>query len=89
MCKNNATIEELERQYNELGKMINKRKQEEENAKRERLAKEQESRRLEIADKQDEVRKLIAEYIKDYGSYYYESSSDSVYEFPYLYHMFF
>lgn len=90
MSKDNVSIEELERQYNELGDMINKRKKEEETRKQERLAKEKESRRLEIADKQEELRKLIAAFVEDYGYYHYETNVDfNDDEFSYLWHMFF
>jgi hypothetical protein len=83
MYKNNIPIEELERQYKEIGDMIAQRKQE-------ILAREKESRRLEIVDKQDELRKLIAAFIEDYGYYHYETSIDSNDdEFSYLWHMFF
>lgn len=89
MSKNNASIEELERQYRELGEMIDKRKKEEESRKQEQLAKEKESRRLEIADKQEELLKLIAAFVEDYGCYHYETDIDSNDdEWPYLWHMF-
>ena len=88
MSKNNVSIEELERQYRELGEMIDELKKEEESRKQEQLANEKESRRLEIADKQDELLKLIVAFVEDYGCYHYETDIDSNDEWPYLWHMF-
>lgn len=69
------TIEELEKQYKEKLKelrdarqILDKRKSDEEEKKREILEKEKAARLDEIKKLNDQINKLVDKYIRDYGS---------------------
>lgn len=74
--KREMTIEELETKYakvteerNQIEKMLNQKKQEEENRRIAQLAHEKEKRKKEVDEAFDNYRTLVNEYIRDYGSY--------------------
>lgn len=95
MAKNDheRTLEELKAEAAMLHSLIEQKEREkiekqkaEEAAKMAKLAEEKEARRKEIEDKTEELAKLIADYIKDYGSYKARCNDDGI--LPYLFHMF-
>lgn len=97
MAKNNSekTLAELRAEAMALQKAIEEKeaeerekKKKEEAMKKAELERTKEIRRKAIMDKEDELAELIANYIKDYGSYRSERNSDNGGLFPYLWHMF-
>ena len=74
--RNEKTIEELRREleiaqeaYKSAKEAVKQREVEETERKRVKLAIEKENRKKMLEEKEDELIRLINEYIKDYGSY--------------------
>ena len=87
--KEELTIEELERQREELLKQctdiddVLKKKKKEEKEKREaQLALKKETRKKEVDDAFDNYNKLLTAYIKDYGTYTTTTKSEDFHGFP-------
>lgn len=70
MDKKELTIEELEAQYKALGEQIAKKKKDEEDKRKAKLALEKEARTREIEEAEKHYRELVKAYQKDYGYYY-------------------
>lgn len=96
--KREKTLEELKKEfeiaqneYNVLKETIKQKEAEEAKKKEAALAAEKTTRKKNIEEKEKELAGLIADYIKDYGSYnYYSDGRDSDEDiFSYLYHLFF
>ena len=74
------TIEELEKQYKELGEMLTLKKQEEAEKKQAKLAAEKDARKAEVDLAFDHWVELYKAYKKDYGSY--TLTRNNIDEFP-------
>jgi hypothetical protein len=81
--KKEYTIEELEQQYklaeekrNALKHQIEQKKKEEAELREAKLAKEKEARKKEVDESIAHTKKLIKEYVNDYGIYSFTSSND-------------
>ena len=81
--KKEYTIEELEAQYKEaeesqrvLKQQIEQKKKEEKELREARLALEKENRKKEVDEAVAKCKKLIKEYMHDYGIYSFRSTDD-------------
>lgn len=81
--KKELTIEELQQQREEakknfehLNALIEQKKKEEAELREAKLAKEKEARKKEVDESIARTKKLIKEYINDYGIYAFTSSND-------------
>lgn len=89
MMKNEMTIEELEKEYEKLNKqrdnvskVLYERKKAEEEKKKAALAAEKDNRKKEVNDAIDNAMKLLKKYTEDYGSF---SITDHVNDLSFLF----
>lgn len=80
--KKDFTIEELEKQYAEvgeqyktLGEQIKQKKQEKEDKRKAQLTLEKEARKKEVDEAYENYLKLVCAYISDYGVYVRETDT--------------
>lgn len=83
--KKEFTIEELRKQcdkakrnFNVLNEQLRKAEQEEEERRKAQLALEKDARKKEVDEAYNKYRKLVNEYVKDYGNYLITSDSDDI-----------
>ena len=65
--KNEQTLEQLEKAYADMGKLLQQRRKEENDRRNAELANTKEARKKEIRDAFDKCDELCKAYIKDYG----------------------
>lgn len=94
--KNDLTIEELTKAYEEaknnfntLGERLKKAQQEEENRKREELARTKEARKKEIEEVAQRLETLIKAWFADYDYFTFEQRYNHNNIFPYILRYFF
>ena len=95
MAKNEKTLKQLEEEFAQAQKALKDKKEElarkkaeEEQRKQAELALVKDKRYKEIQKKQEELKKLINEYIKDYGSIKLNSQTDDVWPMNFWKHFF-
>ena len=95
MAKNEKTLKQLEEEFEYAQKALKdkreelaRQKAEEEERKQAELALVKEKRYKEIQKKQEELKKLINEYIKDYGSIKLENNSGDAWPMNFWKHFF-
>ena len=81
--KKEFTIEELQKQcyeaqktFEQLSRLIEEKKRDEEKLREAKLAKEKDARKKEVDESISKCRMLIKEYTNDYGVYSFISSGD-------------
>lgn len=73
--KKNLTIEELKKQYEDLGRQIEEQEKAEKKAKEEKLKAERQARYNEVVDAYKKFEELRIKYVDDYGYFTFETKS--------------
>ena len=95
MAKNEKTLEQLKEEFEQAQKAYNDKREElarkeaeEKQRKQAELELVKNKRYQEIQKKQEEIKKLINEYIKDYGSIRLDGQTDDVWPINFWKHFF-